>query len=269
MCVCVWMLIWCFCECVCLFRCVIMSAPSVYLINVGIQSLVWVHGSVCVCVWAHTQAHTSILVSSVCVPGLWKCPISGLEGRGPPSGDRQRQEDGPISALFSPSTPLLLHSTSIPLCHTYPLSLQERGVGVYQKRYFVNPSSLLLLLLVQYHHISLPPPHCLLCVATPSPHPPTGPSSQIIIIKKGTKQKWKNGWWPERQNNQLRFRKAAAKATPEPSCSRWTAHKKPVQPSLTRCLWPMINNCKQAFANMDQTVTLTCKSLGSVLHSVT
>lgn len=57
-------------------------------------------------------------MSSVCVPGLWKCQISGLEGRGPPpgGGGRQRQEgrregdwDGPISAQLYPSTGFLLY----------------------------------------------------------------------------------------------------------------------------------------------------------------
>ncbi len=73
----------------------------------------------------------------------------------------------------------------------------------------------------------------------------------------------------EKKNNRLRFGWAAAVATPEPSHCHWTAHNKPVQPSLTRYLWPMISNCKQALANLNQAVALRCKSLGSVLHSPT
>lgn len=83
--------------CVCLFICIIMCVPSIYLTNVGIQPLV----CVCLeCVWADTQAHRPIWVSNVCVPGLWKCQISRLEGRGPPPRDMQMH-------WYFPSIPLL------------------------------------------------------------------------------------------------------------------------------------------------------------------
>lgn len=60
----------------------------------------------------------------------------------------------------------------------------------------------------------------------------------------------------ERENSRLRFGRAAAVATPQPSRCCWIALNKPVKPSLTRYLWPMICNCKQALANLNQTFGL-------------
>lgn len=104
--------IWCFSECVCLF---IMRAPLDSLFTAGIQSVVRVR--------AHTQAHTSIWVSGVCVPGLWKCQISGLEGRGPPVGDKEAGGDGGIWMVplwgvptqYAP--PLSFHCLTVRLLH--------------------------------------------------------------------------------------------------------------------------------------------------------
>lgn len=63
-----------------LFICVIMCERSVYLINVSFQCCAGV--CVCVCVWARCQAHTSILLSGVCMSGFWKYQIRGDGGGG-------------------------------------------------------------------------------------------------------------------------------------------------------------------------------------------
>lgn len=214
--------------------------------------------------------HTSILVSSVCVPGLWKCQISGLEGRGPPPGDTQKQEgvkwDGPISALFSPSRSLLL----LP---NLPPSLVKLKLRVYQKHYFVsifwkfslllrfisNPPSLLLLLHLSFHlpssfSSSSLPAAVLLLLHLPHfslfsvSNPPTHSSSQI---KKMHKVKMAE-WLPTRKTSRERMIVwGLDELQPRRRQSPVAAHKKPMQASLTRYLWPKINNCKQASANMN------------------
>ena len=179
-------------------------------------------------VWAHTKAHTSIWVSNACVPGLWKCQISGLEGgRGPPPGDTQRQKrtrrggywDGPISALFSPCTlppPPPLLNQPCQTCLPKPGASQRHCFHIlyfpsFWNLWISNPPSLFLL----YHHI---------CPLPPPPPPPPPPPRRLLLSchsftfplfsqpltlphalpRKSKKQKCKaeNGCWPEKRGEE-------------------------------------------------------------------
>lgn len=86
----------------------------------------------CLCVWAHSWAHTSILVSSLCVPGLWKCQIIRLEGRRPPAGGTEKMWGGggrmvPFVQLSLSTALLHYHSTlKLPVILFFPcLSLLQ------------------------------------------------------------------------------------------------------------------------------------------------
>lgn len=143
----------------------------------------------CLCVWAHSWAHTSILVSSLCVPGPWKCQIIRLEGRRPPAGGTQKMWGGgggmvPFVQL-SLSTALLHHHSTLklPVILFSPVAASWDGKKVWLpaalRQYFIFwfifvfylflwALSLLHLcsFFFVYRHI-FPPPHPL-CVATPS-----------------------------------------------------------------------------------------------------
>lgn len=103
---------------------------------------------------------------------------AGGEGGGGGGGDW----DGPISALFSPSTPLLPLSTlNLPVIPFSSVSGSFLKPGASHKHYFVflffrlfclSLIHLLFYCFSVYHRICPlppPPPHRLLCVATPSP----------------------------------------------------------------------------------------------------
>lgn len=87
-----------------------------------------------------------------------------------------------------------------------------------------------------------------------------------------------SGWWnawetkieknkTRTKKNRLRFWQTTALLTPKHRHRRWAAGYEPTQPFPSLRIRPMEGNCKQASANLNQTVTLRCRSPGLVWHS--
>lgn len=177
----------------------------------------------CLCVWAHSWAHTSILVSSLCVPGLWKCQIIRLEGRRPPGGGTQKMWGGgggmvPFVQL-SLSTALLHHHSTLKLPVILFSLSQPPGMGKksvcclkaisHILIYFcilpffmsvIFTPSWLFLLCISSHFFLL-----IRCVLLPPPFPAPlflcEPSHLLFLTnrEKDTKKEWWNGCRPKRR----------------------------------------------------------------------
>lgn len=194
----------------------------------------------CLCVWAHSWAHTSILVSSLCVPGLWKCQIIRLEGRRPPAGGTQKMWGGgggmvPFVQLTL-STALFHHHSTLKLPAILPpprLSLLSLTACCLKAIFhiliyfcilplfmtIIFTPSMLCLLCISSHFSSSTSAVC--CYPLPSPplclsaNPPTCSSSQT---EKKTQRK--NGRMAAHQRggdrtaSQLRFGRTGVVAAP-------------------------------------------------------